>query len=313
MDHCPLRTNLLKSIAKRGFRAAGWILSLAAIAFFIMLVGQNGISISGRSPLQIAGVVSVGAVAYGMAVVLLSVLWAGLAIPANTERTVRSQLVASYLKSQFAKYLPGNVFQYATRHLLGRQLGISHGALASAGLLEVLLLICAALLMTILFGMPALRTLLPWVPDLPETAGLVVLAIIPALAWAPRPAFLHWIPQYSLVRSAASLGGYVLFFGIFGGLYAAALAWSTETTPEVLQVISGSSLAWLLGFVVPGAPAGAGLREAALTLAAGTNQASPGVLAAIVLFRLATLGGDLLAFLVGWAVLRPGKRRLDDH
>lgn len=269
-----------------------------------MLVGRNGISIPGRSPLQVLSVVSIGAAVYGMAVILLATLWAGLAAPENAGRAARSQLVASYLKSQFAKYLPGNVFQYATRHLLGRQLGISHGALASAALLEVLLLVCAALLITILFGMPVLRGLMPWLPDFPRLAGLIILAVIPALAWIPRTTFLRWFPQYSLARSAASLAGYVAFFVIFGSLFAAALAWSTRTMHDALQVISSSSLAWLLGFVVPGAPAGAGLREAALALAAGTNQATPQIIAAILLFRLATLGGDLLAFLAGWAVLR---------
>lgn len=270
-----------------------------------MLLGRNGISIPGRSPVQVLSVVSLGATVYGAAVFLLAVLWAGLAAPENAGRTARSQLIASYLKSQFAKYLPGNVFQYATRHLLGRQLGISHGALASAALLEVLLLVCAALLITILLGMPVVRGLMPWLPDFPRAAGLIILAVIPALAWIPRPTSLRWIPHYSLVRSAASLAGYFAFFVIFGSLFAAALAWSTGTMHDAGQVLSSSSLAWLLGFLVPGAPAGAGLREAALALAAGSDQATAEVLAAILLFRLATLGGDLLAFLVGWAILKP--------
>ena len=96
-----------------------------------------------------------------------------------------------------------------------------------------------------------------------------------------------------------ALVGYVLFFVVFGGLFFATLTWLSPGQVRFLDALSSGSLAWLVGFVVPGAPAGAGLRETVLALGGGSMPPPHGVLTAIVLFRLMTLGGDFLAFLAG--------------
>ena len=50
--------------------------------------------------------------------ILLALLWAYLVIPKKAAHPQRRLLFSTYLKSQFAKYIPGNVFQYAARHAL---------------------------------------------------------------------------------------------------------------------------------------------------------------------------------------------------
>lgn len=299
-----MRTAALKGVARRLLRAAGWALAVAAVGYFVVLVRRHGLAVPGRSHWEIAAFVSAAAVAYGLAVVLLAWIWAGLAVPAGSKAYVRPSLAAGYLKSQFAKYLPGNVFQYAARHVLGRQVGVPHATLAQAAALEMLLLASSAAFLTLWLGMPVLRTLVPTFPDIPRAASLLILAVIPALAWLPLPSRFGTWRRHTAAQVAAAFAGYTGFFLLFGGLYAAALWWCDAGRADFTHVIAGSSLAWLLGFVVPGAPAGAGLREAALAVAAGSGAATPQLLAAIVLFRLTTLGGDLLAFLAGWVMLR---------
>src|SRR5690606_19499076 len=86
------------------------------------------------------------------------------------------------------------------------------------------------------------------------------------------------------------------FFAGFGSIYAYALDWATGQSNDKPGTLVCSALAWLLGFVIPGAPAGAGMRESALALAGGSG---PNVLSAILMFRLITMLGDFTAFILG--------------
>lgn len=299
MDHGALRATSLKPVAKVAARIAGGLLSIAAIVFFIRLVIRQGVDLSRHPPLEMLAVVCTGATIYAIAVILLSLIWTALVQSDTRDSSIRKVLVASYLRSQFAKYLPGNILQYAIRHALGRQTGIAHGALAAAAILEAILLCCAAVAIVVCFGMPAVHSLFAGAPDVPAACAALVLLVVPLLAWMPEQLKPSWMPRYSWPTIAAALVGYVVFFILFGVLFFTVLLWCDAGTQPFLGIVSSSSLAWLVGFLIPGAPAGAGLRETALALGAGSRNASNEVLAAILLFRLMTLGGDFLAFLVG--------------
>lgn len=299
-----MRTHSLKPAARTALRVVGWVLSAAALVFFGRLVARNGLTLDGRDATQAILLVGAGAAVYGSAVGLLAVIWSVLAEPRSGGSSTRKALAASYLKSQFAKYLPGNIFQYAARHALGRQLGLGHASLASAAVLEAILLISAASFIVALFGATLVQSLFPDAPKIPGFAALLVLLIIPTVVYFPRIAKWQWLPRNDMGRVALLLSGYIAFFCVFGSLFLGILIWSTGVFHPASQAISSASLAWLVGFLVPGAPAGAGLREAALTLATDSNRDSPEVLSAIVLFRLVTLLGDFLAFLVGCLISR---------
>lgn len=277
--------------------------------FFLRLANATGVSFPERDAREIAGALCIGIAAYGIAVGLLSSIWILLAAhgPALGFRS-KVEIACSYLTSQFAKYLPGNVFQYVARHALGRRIGISHGTLAAAAVIEACLLACAAASLIVLFGMPVLHALFPDFPAFSRWWALLSLLAIPAIRFLPRRiSVLGWIPPYSLPRLSLALCGYLVFFIVFGGLFWGILQWVSQTRYPPAPLIGGSSAAWLVGFAVPGAPAGAGLREAALTFATGASKPTGEVLAAIVFFRLVTLGGDLLAFIAGWLLSRTAK------
>ncbi len=307
-----MRAKTLIPTPKQIVRLIGWLLSLAALAFFFRLIWGTGLSVPGRGGREIAGVLLLGAVAYGMAVGLLALLWTNLVTTGPPTAVIRMRIAAGYLVSQFAKYLPGNVFQYIGRHMLGRQLGLGHGMLAAAALVEASLLASAVLVLSMTLGQSVLRALLPELPDIPTALALAPLLIVPLLAWLPRQGrLLRWVPPYSLGRLTLSLAGYLLFVLVFGGLFWALLGWVSSTRYDPWGVIGASSTAWLAGFVIPGAPAGAGLREAALAFATGVARPTAEALAAIVLFRIVTLGGDLLAFIAGLAMERLSRRKTE--
>lgn len=283
-------------------RLAGWALSLAAVAFFIRLVMRNGLSVPLHNGWDIAGVTLASAVLYGCAVAFMGLLWSLLLRPPHQalDATRTRLVVAGYMKGMFAKYLPGNVFHYAARHALGRQLGISHAHLTTAAAVEIMMQLGASSFIIVLMGQPVLEQLLPGLPRVPPWLALLIPTVAVAIASLPRPSKLRWFPRLPVLRMAAAFCGYVGFYVMFGGLFTGLLTWASGTPADPTRVIPTASLAWLVGFVVPGAPAGAGLREAALALANGERHASQATLAAIMLFRLATMGGDFLAFAASW-------------
>jgi glycosyltransferase 2 family protein len=64
------------------------------------------------------------------------------------------------------------------------------------------------------------------------------------------------------------------------------------------QLITGSyAFAWGIGFVIPGAPAGLGVREAVLTGILSGVLPENSILVSAVLFRLVSTLGDILFFL----------------
>lgn len=63
-------------------------------------------------------------------------------------------------------------------------------------------------------------------------------------------------------------------------------------------IVSGYVIAWVLGFVIPGASGGIGVRELVITLLLGSVVGTEMVLTLSVIHRLITILGDFLAYLV---------------
>ncbi|MGD9700712.1 hypothetical protein [Acinetobacter sp.] len=57
-------------------------------------------------------------------------------------------------------------------------------------------------------------------------------------------------------------------------------------------------VAWLVGLITPGAPAGVGVREMVLLFLLGDQIAHLNLLLAVLLGRIVTMGGDLLFFII---------------
>lgn len=285
---------------RRIARGAGWVISLLCLAYFIRHVQNVGLAGLDRSPAVNATFVLSAAAAYAAAVCLLAAAWVAMLATA-TPTGCRRVVFSSYLIGQFAKYLPGNIFQYAARHGLGRKAGVPHGALVAAAFAEVFLLVCAGAAVAVAAGGPIITLLVPEFPRLPVTAGLLPLILAFGIlipAWLLPSA--TWVPRFTAMATAITLATYVGFFLMFGSLYWATLVWSIDDGAPWLHSAGTAAAAWLAGFVIPGAPAGAGLREAALSFGVAPDLAPAGIATSILLFRLVTLLGDFMAFAAGW-------------
>jgi glycosyltransferase 2 family protein len=231
---------------------------------------------------------------------------AGLRVPASTR-----QAVCIFGLAQFAKYLPGNVAQHVGRVVLARQAGWRTERVALSLFLEnVFALGCGgllALLGFLLAGEPAPggSRLLGGALLVVAGGGLVVLALRRVLA-RPRP----WLGLTEpLPLSGTLLSGYFLVhlasFLVMGGTLVL-LLWGLagQLPPGVWRLPAAVALAWLAGYLVPGAPAGLGVREATFTAYLSPHLDPGVVLSAALLWRGVSLGADALLALLGLA-LRP--------
>lgn len=224
--------------------------------------------------------------------------------------------------SQFAKFLPGNVGQHIGRVLMMRGYVQSGTAVVSSIILDMAILAGIALLLSLL-NLPLALTLLGQHATLPQPSSLA-LAItavstggMVALLWRFYPGTRNMIRDFLSSRNIvlspaedacsvlqASLW-HVVSFTIGAGAVCCIILGLTHAFPVSYPSIVGAySLAWLAGFLLPGAPAGLGVREAVLVLAIGPGVGDETATVTALLLRVATTLGDGAALATGLVVRR---------
>lgn len=225
--------------------------------------------------------------------------------------------------SQFAKYLPGNVGHHVGRVLLARNAGLSKEVIVASMFIDTALVVMAgaacstpalALLQTVLEGRGV---------DGFKTVVLVICVFALLLAASATIPYVRskirglssllTTPKIGLLAKAWAchclnfiLGVAVLYLLMDAVTVATEPSPTASRFPEVLGVYA---TAWLLGFLMPGAPAGLGVREVVLLLGLTPLVGGPAAMATAALLRLVTTAGDGIAFLVGVG-LRRGHKQL---
>lgn len=97
------------------------------------------------------------------------------------------------------------------------------------------------------------------------------------------------------------IAGYALV-GIAAAIIAASLA--PLQAQDWVLICGAYSLAWIIGFLIPGAPGGLGVRESALVLLLVGTFPRDVVLLIALLARLASVGADSFAFIIGLLLMR---------
>ncbi len=289
-------------------RWLGMALAIAALLF----VGQRFWELSGALPeglLRDAWPwILVASLLYASVGGLLGVSWWLLLRASGASSAPLLGSAAAYFASQVGKYLPGNVGHFAARHIFGRRHGASHGQLMTATAIEMALLSLASAMFALLVVPQLLQALLPdqsfhlairW-----GVAALmvVVASVVIALIWWRRD-----LPgASSRGRVALQLGAsYALCTAFFIGCTLCFVVMSPSVQPSLwTQLLPWLAAAWLLGFVIPGAPGGLGIRELVLTVGLAPILGEAQALVDALLFRAVTVGGDVLMSLSGTAYLR---------
>ncbi len=197
-----------------------------------------------------------------------------------------------YLKTNIAKYIPGNVWHYYGRITAVSRAGASLGVASLSVLLEPLLMAAAALIIVLLSGGLGLVV----VADV-RIWGLQILCLTLVLLGI-HPSILNRVVQilsrfkgkidgadkaYLKKYPLLPLLGEIGFVGLRGtGFLFVLLALMTVTTSQIPHLFAVFSFAWLLGLIVPVAPGGLGVFEATAIALLDKQQFSYGIILSLV-------------------------------
>jgi Uncharacterised protein family (UPF0104). len=230
---------------------------------------------------------------YSLANVLLSFAWRSLLTQFGIRVTCWWSMKI-YGMSQIAKYIPGNIFHLAGRQAMGMAAGVPAVVLAKSvtwelGLIAVAGSIYSCLVIPLLFK-------IPWV-------GSLILFFMTVLVIA------YLLFRFVGIQVAVSLGWQMFFLAISAGIFTYLLSVVSSRLDLGVQIwlsIGGAYIvAWLVGLVTPGAPAGVGIRELILLLLLKHIVIESDLIMTVLLGRMITVIGDFLFFVV--SVLTPSR------
>ncbi|HLP87921.1 MAG TPA: lysylphosphatidylglycerol synthase domain-containing protein [Nostocaceae cyanobacterium] len=252
-------------------------------------------------------------------VTLLAHTWAGWiwtwVLKELNQSVSASQFIQVYLKTNIAKYLPGNIWHYYGRILAAKNAEIPTGAATLSVLLEPLLMAAAALIIVVLFGgnLAVKHTNLGVFFLQLLILGLIIIAVHP---WFLNPVigllyklknkksadqnpsdFSLSLERYPLRPLLGELG----FIGLRGtGFILTVFALSSINFNQIPLLLSAFSFAWLLGLVVPGAPGGLGVFEATAIALLQNRFPVALVISAIALYRLISILAETAGAALAW-------------
>ncbi|MBV8886430.1 MAG: flippase-like domain-containing protein [Chroococcidiopsidaceae cyanobacterium CP_BM_RX_35] len=210
-------------------------------------------------------------------------------------------------RSQIGKYLPGNVFQYVGRVALGHQQGIPIEAIIFSTGFETFLMIVTGVVIGgggLFFNHQSI----------PMTIGnqniqtffilflaTIVLASTLFITTNFSSVIRKWInlclPYIHIGRITAAVILYIVIFSLFGLSLSLLLnlLWGVDTL-HWYQFTWGFAIAWTIGFIMPGAPGGLGIRETVLSYLYSQELGAGLAIGLSLTLRVVTIMGDLAAF-----------------
>lgn len=270
---------------KKLLHRTGSVMAIAGLALVVQSIytqqeALHAIQFSGRQYLSIAGLVMI----YGLTGGLLAMAWQKILAHLGT-RVSTSSAVSMYGLSQIGKYLPGNIFHLAGRQGLGMAAGIPSWTLIKSTVWE-LGLMCTTASPFLLLVAPAYFRL----ERLQDAAVAGVALLLMVFAWVIRRVWGTPLMQAFLLHLLFLCVAGLVFAGVANAVSVDRIgAWGTLASCFVI--------AWLMGLVVPGAPAGIGIRELVLLGLLANQLSTEAALLTVGVSRIVTAAGDVLFWL----------------
>jgi hypothetical protein len=250
--------------------------------------------------------IAVAAVCLGALYLALGWAWTYMATDPSP-KSARRRLLGVYARTSIYKYLPGNVFHMVGRNVIGGRAGVRQSDLASATFFEVVLSVLNS------FGVAVVLLLFSSSQLYPRSLVLTALGaylliltaffVIPKKDRAPEGK-RSWTKLFTMVITPPPGVSTAIPLAIF--LFAGMACVAIFIWAQLISLPMGWSeigacyvLGWLVGYVVPGAPGGIGVREAFLLFAMSPHAGEADILLFAFFMRLVATGADLFLFAFG--------------
>lgn len=308
----------MKQLLRSGTRILGLLAIGVACWFLIASLRASWRSVAVMmNDLKVLWAVVGYSLIYATSLVLVATAWYLLVEAANGGGKRLVPALRIYAIANVAKYLPGNVFHFVGRQLLGNRAGWSHRAIAQSSVLELgIMVACALALVGILGGMVVPSDL--WETRFPILIGigeydllftvLIMAGGYAVLAISERSGILRrflGIRSRDLVMPGILITLFLAASGLIADALGMVLKGSTVPIPQLIIAVAYLA-SWLAGFVVPGAPGGLGVREGVLVYLLSSMTGDAYALTLAFCMRIVTTIGDGVfalsgAFLYRWS------------
>jgi hypothetical protein len=229
--------------------------------------------------------------------------------------------LAAMMLSQFAKYVPGNVAHIIGRVVLAGRYGFALPRVIVAMTFETGWTVVTASVVAVAALVVEGPRLHAALPELPPVGIAVVLAAALAAPVACVWLIRRWRPPFLarlMGEGDVTLPGVaptlvcVALYGVnfvLAGFAVDLLAQGPLAASESRFVLLTGvfAVAWVAGYVTPGAPGGLGVREAILVAALGPVYGAGTAVALALVLRGCNFAADGLGFVVGLVIARRAK------
>lgn len=296
------------SIKKMG-KAIGKIISLLSILFIAYAIYKLGFDFDSIPNWPVFFIVSCfGVLIKCVTVFIMATAWSGWLELFSKHKIDKKAALQAYVKANLGKYLPGNMMHYVERNMFAANLGVSQKKLAVGSIIEVLGLTSIAFIMALLVSFQyvviAYTQIFGKDHIIPIIIMLLVVVLVSGVLWKFRTRIKNFIVDcgvydflitllVAILRYAIVLAALGFIMVVLYGYMGGKLDWH-----NAMLIISGYIIAWVFGFLVPGASGGIGVRELITTVLLGPIIGMELILTLSVIHRLITIIGDFLSYIL---------------
>lgn len=308
---------------KKYLKIVGNILTVIAILYIVKTIYGMKINfeiVSNRSALVVA--LAVGFVIMLVTLYLLAYAWTRIISFFSKNRFDKNRGVCIYVKANLGKYMPGNVMHYVERNLFAAEAGLDQLEVAASSVIEIAELLVTALFMCVVLAFEDLEKILTEVQIKGTYIGIAAGAVLllgVAVFLVRRSKKAEklrsmlkrcWNRKFFFVLFGNMLIYMVVFFLLGTAMVVIATApFDIAVSIENARtIISSYTLAWVSGFIVPGAPGGIGIREYVFTVLTRKTEFENIILVVALLHRFMNILGDIAGYLAAILKMRKSKQ-----
>ena len=302
--------------------AAVQVLALVGAAWYLLRAGRSGwadVARYARTPepvqLIIASVVTVATYCFLVASWVTSLAWWG-------QRLAYRDAARIWFLTNLSRFVPGAIWQFAGMSAMAIAHGVSAVAATGAVLLQQVVLLGTGVVLTLALAprllLPPSFPVSPIVASMSAAVGAAALTVLlpllmPALGRFTSRAFRRPLPwpappprQFAayVVALIAPWLAYGVAFWLFGR------AFLGEAAPGLMLAMSAFIASYVAGILVVVAPAGLGVREAALVAALSPTLGGERALFLAVASRLWLVVLEIITALVVTGMVRQSRPAL---
>ncbi len=299
--------NRIKKL-KKYFNLVGRIITIISILFILKTIKDLNINYEILMDKFFIGIsiISIG-VFFGL-VYLMAYGWKLILDFFSKNKNNYIQIAKVYAKSNIGKYLPGNVMHYVERNIFASKLNLKQKDIAFSSIIEIGGVAIVAAILALLFGSNEFVDIflniinkdnLIWL----IAAFIVVVILLIIIYIKYRKQFIDSIEHLLSRRFLGELWKLFLIYSTFlcsGGIIYAIICFYLSNIPFDISIflllIASYVIAWVIGFIVPGAPGGIGVREFVIVFTLGSLLGKEVTLSAALIHRLLTVFGDIFAW-----------------